>query len=791
MSARWSSAARLTAWAWFAALLGAVSLGPLVESRSFLVVGAFLGALVAATGAVGRLAHVPAALIVLAQLVVLLEWVTVTYAGAEAYAAVVPTPESVRALVDLVRAAVETSNTHVPPAPLEEGLGACLAVSVALVVLVVDLVAVTWRRPALVGLVFLGLYMAPVSLLGDVPVVAFVPGALGYVFLLAAEQRDRLSHWGRQITHAGTLLAGREGSPTVTSLASAGRRVGFGAVALAVVLPVLLPTLPRTFLADGPLTADGAGGDGSVDVDNPMLDLRRNLGEQSNEVLVEVTTDDPDPSYLRIAALDEFEDDSWQPGPRPEDTALPSTESPAVPGLGAGALDVNRYQVQITDQFSSSWLPTTYALTRIQQLGEQDDWTIDPVHLDVPGAAEASTDGLTYEYTSQVARPSRDELLEGGPLPPELLPYTQLPDDLPASIEQTAADVTAGIDAPIDQALALQAWFRDPDQFSYSIEAGEGDGLETIDAFLTGGRVGYCEQFAAAMALQARTLGIPARVAVGFLRPDAVAGADDRFQYRGDDMHAWPELYIVGAGWLRFEPTPGGPGYSPVLYRNPAGGPGGAGDDPSAPPTSIREPQRPELTGDPAAVTPGGAGSDGTDLTLLWWGLGVLCVIVLASAPRGVRAAVRRRRWSRVADGDVEPAWRELRDGTVDLGLRFDDRATLRGAGRGLRPWLTRPGAGPAAVEALNRLVVTVERSRFARAEGATRRAATDGVRGDVEAVLETLAAGRSRTRLARAGWLPASLLPGRWRPGARSGEPVVSYGRDGGVVQVEGTATR
>ncbi len=154
--------------------------------------------------------------------------------------------------------------------------------------------------------------MAPVSLLaGNVPVLAFVPGAIGYVFLLAAEQRDRLSHWGRQITHSGSLLAGRERStPTVTSLVSAGRRVGFGAVALAVVLPVLVPTLPRTLLGDGPLTVDGgtgaaATGDGSVEVDNPMLDLKRNLDGQSDEVLLTLRTDDPAPGYLRLAALDD------------------------------------------------------------------------------------------------------------------------------------------------------------------------------------------------------------------------------------------------------------------------------------------------------------------------------------------------------------------------------------------------------------------------------------------------------------------------------------------------------
>jgi transglutaminase-like putative cysteine protease len=67
--------------------------------------------------------------------------------------------------------------------------------------------------------------------------------------------------------------------------------------------------------------------------------------------------------------------------------------------------------------------------------------------------------------------------------------------------------------------------------------------------------VGYCEQFAAAFAVMARTLGIPSRVAVGFtpggMQPNGwhlVAGVDS---------HAWPEIWFDGIGWIAFEPTPG------------------------------------------------------------------------------------------------------------------------------------------------------------------------------------------------------------------------------------------
>ena len=340
---------------------------------------------------------------------------------------------------------------------------------------------------------------------------------------------------------------------------SAGRRVGFGAVALAVVIPLLVPTLPRTFLGDGPLTADGGTGgggdsDGAVEVDNPMLDLRRNLDGQSDRVLVQLRTDDPAPGYLRLAALDSFTGESWLPSERTEEASLPLDQVPLTPGLGPEVTrDLVRYDVQITSDFDSPWLPTVYPITAVTADG---DWVVDSLHLDVTSQGTFdSIQGLDYSFSSLLVEPTREQLEAAGAPPPSVEPFLALPDDVPDSILEAAADVTADETTAIDKALALQEWFREDGDFSYSVEPRDGDGMETIEAFLTTERVGYCEQFAASMALMARTLSIPSRVAVGFLRPERVD--DGVYEYRGEDMHAWPELYFEGVGWLRFEPTPG------------------------------------------------------------------------------------------------------------------------------------------------------------------------------------------------------------------------------------------
>jgi transglutaminase-like putative cysteine protease len=76
-----------------------------------------------------------------------------------------------------------------------------------------------------------------------------------------------------------------------------------------------------------------------------------------------------------------------------------------------------------------------------------------------------------------------------------------------------------------------------------------------LESFLFVDRVGYCQQFSAAMALMLRMDGIPARVAAGFL-PGARTGANGTFDVRAVDAHSWVEVFFTGIGWVPFNPTP-------------------------------------------------------------------------------------------------------------------------------------------------------------------------------------------------------------------------------------------
>src|SRR5690606_14327556 len=90
----------------------------------------------------------------------------------------------------------------------------------------------------------------------------------------------------------------------------------------------------------------------------------------------------------------------------------------------------------------------------------------------------------------------------------------------------------------------------------YSTDIDSGHSTDALVDFLDSRR-GYCEQFAGTFAAMARTLGIPARVAVGFTPGDPDPAVADTFVVRGRHAHAWPEVWFPQVGWVPFEPTPG------------------------------------------------------------------------------------------------------------------------------------------------------------------------------------------------------------------------------------------
>ena len=560
--------------------------------------------------------------------------------------------------------------------------------------------------------------------------------------------------------------------------------VGSVATATAILVPLAIPTFSLSVFDLG----NGPGGDGDIEIANPLVDLRRDLVQGEDIDLIRVTTDDPMPDHLRISVLNRFTDNEWSNGDRqvPTDN-LAQGDLPPLEGVDDTIAPVGRtydYDVEIADEFKSLWLPTMAPLSRIVADG---DWRFDDSTMDfLSSDDDLTTAGQSYQMTGEELAYNNEELLlldaNASDVDDEL---TELPDGFSTVVRQLANEVTGGAPTSFAKAIALQQWFRTTGGFEYSLERADPQqiGVDELEAFLDEdeGRVGYCEQFAAAMAVMARALDIPSRVAVGFLKPDEDPQNLGTWVYSARDLHAWVELYFPGAGWVQFDPTPADrvgnlvPGYSllPVDANVPTDNPTSTqtrptqtgGPDPIEP--------RPEPTAGAADSAGGSADSDGGFpwVRLLIGLVLVALVVVLVWLPRTLRERQRTRRLA----GGPEAVWEELRATLVDLRLVWPERRSpqetrdlvVQHFGRIGGPaehetFYERPPTGPEqapeAVAALDRVVDQVERLRYSRRHTAEQGA----LRDDVLLCCEALAAGVTPRVRRSAVWLPRSVAQRR-----------------------------
>ncbi len=560
-----SLAAALTTW------VTLLSWTPFAERPAAFMVPLLGGCLlVALTGVLLRSSRLPAAVVLLGQALVVLLWLQHRLAAGTALGGLVPTPTSVRTMLDAMQSASLASQSYAAPVPASAvEFYPLLIVAGAAAALLVDFLGVGLRRAPLAGLPLLAVYTAPISVLeGGVSWVKFAVAALCFLFLIAATEEERLARWGHQLVPgASASPASGEAGRSGQAIWSSARKIGFTATALAVVMPALVPTFSASFFGGG--RGIGNGGGDAVSISNPMVDLRRDLTQGADVDLITLRTADPDPSYLRISVLNSFDGNAWRPSGRDIPTKQRADgKLPKPPGLSAGVPSKTyAVRLEVTDAFESRWLPTPYPASSVNAPG---DWRYDRSTMDFISAREGQTTaGLSYRLRSLVLTPSAEQLANAISAPLSVYtPNTSLPDRLPDYVRQLARGVTAGKVTRFEQAVALQQFFREDGGFRYSTRRSSGNGTDDLLRFLRpgrDGRVGYCEQFAAAMALMGRTLGIPSRVAVGFLHPDRTGA--DTYVYSTHDLHAWPEMYFGGVGWVRFEPTPPGragdvPGYT-------------------------------------------------------------------------------------------------------------------------------------------------------------------------------------------------------------------------------------
>ncbi|GAA4611301.1 DUF3488 and transglutaminase-like domain-containing protein [Actinoallomurus liliacearum] len=759
---------RLTIAACAATLLASVALYPLFKTAGWF--GSGLGAVltVGGAGASTRRFRLPVPACLLIAAIALLCYLNVLFASGDALLGVVPTPGSVSYLADLARDGWQDSFRYAPPVPMLPGVELLSTGGIGLIAILVDLLAVRLRRAAPAGLPLLAMYALPSRFRQEsAGWLLFLPGAAGYLVLLVADARDRLSGWGRPVfTRYWSGEASRDDRPDSSPLAVTGRRIGLTAVALAVVVPLAVPDIDPHWLPEA-----GGGGTGltTVTTPDPLVSLKRQLVRADDAVVLTYRTSDDgsSPEYLRMYSLDRFDGDGWTYSAIHGDknARVDGKTLPSAPGLELDASLLHPVTTRIyvdSHVRGMTVLPTPYPPTKVSIKG---DWRVDAPTLMIFSPHE-SAGGRAYTVSSVRPTPTYQQLEAVAPLPAEVVSrYLPVPATVPADVAALARRLTTTASTPYERAVKLQQWFTKPGNFTYSLDAPSPRNVGALRDFLFVSKTGYCEQFAASMALLARIVGIPARVAMGYTAGER--RADGSWAVRTKDTHAWPELYFSGIGWLRFEPTPAGgtgqgsatvPEYTSPQLLPGAPAAGSTGRLPSAGETSggrsaTGSGSVPHRRADPMDRS-GSAGPlapthrDGLPVGPL---LTLLAVVLLAALPAALHRLARVRRWARGAtEADVaHAAWDELRVAAADFGLPWRAGDSPRAAARRLIE--ARPLDEPAA-EALARLVRAEELARYAPAPGPG-----TGLRGDACSVRAAFAAAAGRRRRLRARVLPPS----------------------------------
>jgi TgpA N-terminal domain/Transglutaminase-like superfamily len=747
---------RLPVSAAVATILSCICLGGTFLTGTWFFPAVF-AVLVTIGGAEGaRRMSLPRSLVPVAGAAALLVYLVLLYARNDAYLWVVPNRAALEHLNHLLNAGRTDISRYAAPIAVSPGIEFLVTSGVGLVALAVDTLAVTMRRAALAGLALLALYTVPTTVAPNgVGWVAFALGGIGYLTLLLAEARERVSRWGRPMRYS-TPRANYQPEVETAPLAQVGRRVGAVALGLALVVPALLPNLTgATFGFNGQGFGRGHGGGKSVTVINPILQLGQDLRQGANKPVISYTGRE---TYVRLTGLDVFTGDKWAPATFKVSNKKNDVTEGLIPPPGL-AQPVKRtphkYSFQVFD-LSTTWLPLPYPAQLVSDI--EGRWVYDEVSFNVI-PTNGTKDNFAYKVQSLSVEPTADDLRKAGAAPASLKALTELPRNMPAIVGRTARSWTAGAKTPFDQAVAIQNHLRSSD-FTYTTEVqntlGDATGVQAVAAFLES-RAGYCVHFASTMAVLARDLGIPARVAVGFTAGEKQK--DGSHLIKTHDAHAWPELYFSGVGWVAFEPTPAGkrtprPGFSdgagvaaggPGDPNNPSSGPSPATSSSAGIPHSVQ-------TQPSGRAKPRGGAIDvaGRQLPLLPVGI-TLAVLIVALVPLFARTWIRRERWHRATTPAAlaTATWDELLDTLLDYGYEWQPSDPPR---RGAERLAKKLGFAGDTRDALRRLASATERSRYAPELGEV-----GDLRADVETVRTTL---RDRATLwgrFRAQFLPRS----------------------------------
>lgn len=293
------------------------------------------------------------------------------------------------------------------------------------------------------------------------------------------------------------------------------------------------------------------------------LPLQGKVTLNSEQVLLSVLAPDlpsDRPLYLRGAVYDEYSSQGWTVSDAATLPLLGTSVEAARFGTPQTRAQLRRpveVQVTVVDAFASRRLFTAgdpITTDRDARL-LTDSFGFDAIGL-VP--EERVREGDTYTTVGSVSGATVETLLQSGSSYPQDIidRYLQLPEGLPPEVAQLAAEITGRVDVPYAAARQIEAYLRAQYPFTLNVQSRPPQ-QDAVGYFLFDSRQGYFDHHASAMAVMLRTLGIPARVATGFVLDQSDIDAQTKaYEVTELNAWAWPEVYFPGLGWVEFNPTP-------------------------------------------------------------------------------------------------------------------------------------------------------------------------------------------------------------------------------------------
>jgi transglutaminase-like putative cysteine protease len=226
-----------------------------------------------------------------------------------------------------------------------------------------------------------------------------------------------------------------------------------------------------------------------------------------------------------------------------------------------------------------------------------------PVYDDVEAVfhRDAADAGDPYRVVAAASDASESDLRSAGTGYADWVEqrYLSLPDSITPRTVALTESIVAGADNPYDQARAIETYLRTNIAYDESVDAPPGD-ADIVDFLLFERERGYCEYYASAMTVMLRSIGVPARVVVGFY-PGQYDDARGGYLYVQRNAHAWTEAFFPGYGWIPFEPTASQPLIAMGADDRPA--------EEALEPTSMATEESNSAPTPTAAATPDAAGA--------------------------------------------------------------------------------------------------------------------------------------------------------------------------------------